>query len=80
MVIFMWIIYDLILPPGMPKPSPYFITRPRRFGKSLTLNTIRAIFEGKRELFSGLWIEDKWDWSDVYPVIRVDMTSKVESG
>ena len=41
----------------------YFMSRPRRFGKSLTLSTIEAIFEGKKELFKGLAIYDKpYDW------------------
>ncbi len=49
-----------------------FISRPRRFGKSLLLSTIRYIYEGKRELFKGLYIEEKWDWNEKYPVIRID--------
>ena len=53
----------------------YFLSRPRRFGKSLTLSTIRAIFEGKRELFQGLWIEDQWDWNRVHPVIHLSFSS-----
>ena len=36
----------------------YFLSRPRRFGKSLLLSTLEAIFRGQRELFAGLWIED----------------------
>ena len=51
----------------------YFLSRPRRFGKSLTLSTIRAIYEGKRELFTELWIEDQWDWSKVHPVIQLSI-------
>ncbi|MCX8083615.1 MAG: AAA family ATPase, partial [Calditerrivibrio sp.] len=59
----------------------YFLSRPRRFGKSLFLDTLRSIFEGKKELFEGLYIYDKWDWSKKYPVIRIsfntgDYTSK----
>ncbi len=49
----------------------YFLSRPRRFGKSLFLDTLRNIFEGKKELFKGLYIYDKWDWSKKYPVIRI---------
>ena len=52
----------------------YFLSRPRRFGKSLLLSTIRYLFEGKRELFKGLYIEDKWNWEDIYPVIRIDFS------
>lgn len=56
------------------KAGYYFLSRPRRFGKSLTLSTLRAIFEGKRELFSGLWIENQWDWSKVHPVIHLSFS------
>jgi len=49
-----------------------FSSRPRRFGKSLLLSTIEYLYEGKRELFKGLYIENKWDWNEKYPVIRVD--------
>ena len=50
----------------------YFYARPRRFGKSLMLSTIKAIYEGRKDLFKGLWIEDKWDWSKKYPVIHIE--------
>jgi len=50
----------------------YFLSRPRRFGKSLLLSTIRYLFEGKRELYKGLYIEEKWNWEETYPVIRID--------
>ncbi|MGB0523991.1 MAG: AAA family ATPase, partial [Flammeovirgaceae bacterium] len=40
----------------------YFLSRPRRFGKSLTVNTLAELFKGSKELFAGLWIENKWDW------------------
>ncbi len=49
----------------------YFLSRPRRFGKSLFISTLQAIFEGRKELFQGLYIEDKWDWSIKYPVIKI---------
>jgi hypothetical protein len=48
-----------------------FLSRPRRFGKSLTLSTIQCIFEGKKELFEGLWIENNWDWAQKHPVIHL---------
>lgn len=48
----------------------YFLSRPRRFGKSLLLNTIKSLFEGRRALFSGLWIENQWDWSKSNPVLH----------
>ena len=52
----------------------FFISRPRRFGKSLMLSTLQCIFEGRRELFRGLKIEKlDYDWKK-YPVVHVDMT------
>lgn len=54
----------------------YFMARPRRFGKSLTLSTLKAVFEGKKELFKGLAIYDKpYDWKP-YPVIHLDMSGQ----
>ena len=62
-------IWNLINPAG----ESYFLSRPRRFGKSLTISTLKAIFEGKKELFKGLAIYDKpYDWKP-YPVIHLDM-------
>ena len=58
-----------------PAFAQYFLARPRRFGKSLLVSTLQAIFEGKRELFKGLAIESRWDWSRVWPVIRLDLGS-----
>jgi len=49
----------------------YFLSRPRRFGKSLLVSTLQALYEGKKELFKGLWIADKWDWSKQNPVIAI---------
>ena len=55
----------------------FFISRPRRFGKSLMLSTLKAIFEGKRELFKGLKIEKKrYDWKQ-YPVVMLNMAEVV---
>ena len=51
----------------------FFIARPRRFGKSLLVSTLHCLFEGRRELFQGLAIESKWDWSKSWPVIHLDM-------
>ncbi|MEN3015692.1 MAG: AAA family ATPase [bacterium] len=48
----------------------YFLSRPRRFGKSLFLDTIKCAFEGKKELFQGLFLERNWDWKNSYPTIR----------
>ncbi|MCX8473425.1 MAG: AAA family ATPase [Sediminibacterium sp.] len=52
----------------------FYLCRPRRFGKSLTLSTLEYIFKGKKDLFNGLFIEDKWDWQQNFPVIRIDFT------
>jgi hypothetical protein len=49
----------------------YFLSRPRRFGKSLFLDTLAELFSGNRELFVGLYAQDHWDWSVKYPVIRL---------
>jgi hypothetical protein len=50
--------------------SNYFLSRPRRFGKSLLLTTLEALFQGRKDLFQGLWIEDKINWEAYnYPVI-----------
>ena len=49
----------------------YFLSRPRRFGKSLLVDTIQCLFEGKKELFEGLYIYDHWDWTQKHPVIRL---------
>jgi len=53
----------------------YFLSRPRRFGKSLFLDTLSDIFLGKKELFEGLYIYDKWDWEEQYPVVRISFNS-----
>ena len=55
--------------------SQFFIARPRRFGKSLTVSVLQALFEGRRELFRGLYIEPLWDWSRKWPVLRLDLGS-----
>ena len=53
----------------------YFLSRPRRFGKSLLISTLKAYFEGRRELFKGLAIDQlEKDWIK-YPVIRLDLSS-----
>jgi len=55
--------------------SYYFLSRPRRFGKSLLLDTIGEVFNGDKELFKGLWIYDS-DYSfNKHPVIRLDMSN-----
>lgn len=62
-------IYDLIEPAF----AQYFLSRPRRFGKSLLVSTLKVIFQGRRELFEGLALADKnYDWQ-TYPVIHLDL-------
>lgn len=53
----------------------YFLSRPRRFGKSLLLDTLKELFEGNETLFKGLAIHDQWDWSVTYPVLRFSFGS-----
>jgi Predicted AAA-ATPase/PD-(D/E)XK nuclease superfamily len=48
----------------------FFLSRPRRFGKSLFVHTLAELAAGKRTLFDGLWIADKWDWTRKYPVLH----------
>ncbi|KZX10283.1 ATP-binding protein [Methanobrevibacter curvatus] len=60
------------------KRKYYFLSRPRRFGKSLLVNTLKELFEANKELFKGLYIYDKWDWTISYPVIHLDL-SKLKS-
>ena len=52
--------------------SRYFLSRPRRFGKSLFVDTLKELFEGNEPLFKGLYIHDRWDWSVCSPVLRLD--------
>ena len=49
----------------------YFLSRPRRFGKSLLLDTLAELFAGNQTLFQGLYAHDRWDWQIRYPVIRI---------
>ena len=53
----------------------YFLSRPRRFGKSLFLDTLKELFEGNEELFAGLYIHDRHDWTERHPVVRLDFGS-----
>ncbi len=63
------LIYNLIT-----KGDYYFLSRPRRFGKSLLANTIKELYLGNKELFKGLWIYDKWNWETTYPVIKISFS------
>ena len=57
------------------KGEHYFLSRPRRFGKSLFLDTCKELFEGNEPLFEGLAIHDRWDWSVRHPVLRLSFGS-----
>ena len=48
----------------------YFLSRPRRFGKSLFLDTLAELFAGNEPLFRGLFVHDRWDWAKRHPIIR----------
>jgi hypothetical protein len=50
--------------------TAYFMSRPRRFGKSLLVSTLKELFQGNRQVFKGLWIAEHWDWETVYPVLH----------
>ena len=53
----------------------YFFSRPRRFGKSMTLSTIKSIYKGEKHYFDGLWIENNWDWTRRNPIIHIPFSS-----
>ena len=55
----------------------YFLSRPRRFGKSLFLSTIKAAFQGKQELFEGLYLQENWDWTKHNPVVHISFGAGV---
>ena len=59
----------------MDEGKHYFLSRPRRFGKSLFLDTLKELFEGNESLFEGLHIHDRWDWSIRNPVVRLSFGS-----
>ena len=54
----------------------YFLSRPRRFGKSLFVDTLKELFEGNEPLFEGLDVHDRWDWSVRHPVVRLDFSGR----
>jgi hypothetical protein len=55
----------------------YFLSRPRRFGKNLFLDTVAGLFAGNEPLFRGLYCHDQWDWNTKYPVIRISFAEGV---
>ena len=57
------------------KLNMVFLLRPRRFGKSLFVYILKELFEGNKELFEGLFIYDKWDWDETFPVINISFSS-----
>lgn len=60
--------------------SYVFLSRPRRFGKSLTIDTIAELFSGNKALFEGLYAEKHWDWEQTYPVIRLSFAGEGKKG
>ena len=64
-------VHRLVSQPGS---RLFFMSRPRRFGKSLTLSVLKALFSGRRELFDGLFIAEKtdWNWNETYPIIHFE--------
>ena len=55
----------------------YFLSRPRRFGKSLLISTLKSAFAGQEDLFKGLYLAEHWDWSKHYPVIHISFAGGV---
>ncbi len=53
----------------------YFLSRPRRFGKSLFVSTLDYLFKGRKELFEGLFITDKWNWTQTNPIIKISFSN-----
>jgi hypothetical protein len=49
----------------------YFLSRPRRFGKSLFIDTLKEAFQGNRDLFRELWLHDHWNWEKKHPVVQI---------
>jgi GNAT superfamily N-acetyltransferase len=49
----------------------YFFSRPRRFGKSLLISTLKELYLGNKAVFEELWIDNNWDWSKTNPVIHI---------
>ncbi len=53
----------------------YFLSRPRRFGKSLLISTLQELFLGNKEVFKDLWIENQWDWAKTFPVVHISFNT-----
>ncbi len=63
------------LPRLVDEGKHYFLSRPRRFGKSLLVDTLKELFEGNQPLFAGLAVHDRWDWTARHPVVRLDFSA-----
>ena len=63
-------IYDLVA-----GGKYYFLSRPRRFGKSLLVDTLKELFSGNRALFKDLWIESHWNWERKNPILHIPFSS-----
>jgi hypothetical protein len=53
----------------------YFLSRPRKFGKSFLVSTIESLFKGDKELFKGLYIYEKWNWDEIYSIIIINLSN-----
>jgi hypothetical protein len=53
----------------------YFLSRPRRFGKSLLISTMEELFKGNKDLFKGLYAENHWDWNKTFPVVKINFST-----
>ena len=58
----------------------YFLSRPRRFGKSLFLSTLKSAFKAQKEYFKDLYLENNWNWDKKYPVLYISFGSGVTGG
>ncbi len=57
----------------------YFLSRPRRFGKSFLVSTLKELFEGNEPLFRGLDIHPHWDWSVKHPAVRLTLDGVIST-
>jgi hypothetical protein len=87
----MWIKQSIYINLVKEDSGYYFLSRPRRFGKSLLISTLEYLFKGERKLFNRLYIysynignkslviEDKWEWENSFPVIRIYFSKDIRS-
>ena len=69
------LLHQLTQEGGYYRPAARFLSRPRRFGKSLLISTLAELFQGRQALFEGLWIQNHWDWSQTHPIIHLSLNS-----